>query len=374
MKPKFLAKVFDSLVPPSGGTRFASLDGLRALAALAVAFNHLPTWQPHYVFAHYGGAAVNIFFCLSAFLLYYPHVVGKAPDARTYYWRRAWRIYPAYLVALLVGALVTVVIGKPVLLRDFGSHLFFAHSWSLTTLKTLIDPAWSLAGEAQFYLLLPLLALIIKPKQPWSLVGAIAAVALLQLPFQGSMYRLAVVDQETLPTTNWPFLALPFFCGMQAAWLVANKPYCCKYLAPVGLIGLALCGSLPAAFFPRQESWLCYLFFYPRTLGVSLCSLAAIAGLAGSAGFCTKLLAWKPLRAVGISGFGLFLFHSPIYLLLGQFVPASRVPYLGLPLAIIVGILSYLYIEAPAMRLGRSWTGLQLGWLRRRLPEPRPID
>jgi len=100
------------LVPPSGGTRFPALDGLRGLACLAVAAGHLHLLYPR-MNEGFSGGAVAVFYVLSAFLLSYPWFIGKPIKPGSYYIRRLFRIWPAYLVSLLLSLWLYATLNSP---------------------------------------------------------------------------------------------------------------------------------------------------------------------------------------------------------------------------------------------------------------------
>lgn len=167
---------------PSYGSRLPGIEGLRALAAASILVYHV------WLYADPAGPVargpvgelpanlqfgVTLFFALSGFLLYRPFAAAlmrgrPRPRTAAYLRNRALRILPAYWVVLVVAAVVL----QSVWVRDRqGLHagagvdvgalvrdgLFIAH-YDPHTLGTGIGPAWSLAVEVVFYLLLPLLA------------------------------------------------------------------------------------------------------------------------------------------------------------------------------------------------------------------------
>ena len=113
---------------------------------------------------------VVLFFTLSGFLLYTPFVAailrgGRGSDVRRYYRNRFLRIVPAYVVILLVCALVL----QSVLLPGGGNgalhdpwalllSALFLQNYHPDTILVGIGPAWSLNVEVVFYLVLPVLA------------------------------------------------------------------------------------------------------------------------------------------------------------------------------------------------------------------------
>ena len=154
--------------PAPGIRRLDSLTGLRAFAALAVFFDHaqfLMTGEPrsliHYIGAQ-GAMGVTFFFCLSGFVLAWSDTVQSRVR---FWWARVARIYPAYLVALLGGLVVTLAAGgtdalggKLAVTALLVQSWFPDYSWSFA----VNGVSWSLSCEAFFYLLFPFLLVALR--------------------------------------------------------------------------------------------------------------------------------------------------------------------------------------------------------------------
>jgi peptidoglycan/LPS O-acetylase OafA/YrhL len=354
-----MKRMFENVIPPSGGVRFPALDGLRGLAAVAVLLHHTPLIH-HTIFGHQGNNAVSTFFALSAFLLYYPWVAGKAPAAGKYYLRRALRIYPAYGFALVLAVIIGFVLSRPAKLPDIFAHLLFIHSLIPAYRDSIISPAWSLATEVHFYLLLPLFALLLKKRE----------TILLPLLVLAGIYAQYAVSPASLLWTDWPPLALPFFCGLVAAFLVNRKPRACKYLALLGLPLILLAREFPltAIGAPLMNTKIGFLLLNPRGTLPSLAAAAAIAGLAGNQkGILHGIFASAPLRFLGFCGYGIFLLHKSFFDFTARLMPDLLVIFVAIPLTIFVAYISYVQIEAPMIKLSHR---LNLTWPRFRPSSP----
>jgi peptidoglycan/LPS O-acetylase OafA/YrhL len=165
------------------------LDGVRAVAALAVLLTHV-AFQTGEVARTAGGAVlgrfdagVAVFFVLSGFLLYRPHAVAlvdgsRPPSLRRYLLRRAGRILPAYWVALVAVLVVAWPVPAGQVLRHAGLAQTYAGALFPTFTQT-----WSLCAEVAFYLVLPALAAALRgaarrrgTDAEWWLLGGLAAV------------------------------------------------------------------------------------------------------------------------------------------------------------------------------------------------------
>jgi len=184
--------------------RIASLTGIRAVAALLVVGTHAAYTTGKYTHGYWGlvgsrmEIGVPIFFVLSGYLLFRPWVKsaatdGPAPSLSRYAWHRVRRIMPAYVVTVLIAYVLYHF-------RDAGpnpghSWLGLARNLTLTQIycngylgKYLhqgLTQMWSLAVEASFYLVLPLLAYVLlvlicrRQWQPKLVLGALAGMALI---------------------------------------------------------------------------------------------------------------------------------------------------------------------------------------------------
>jgi peptidoglycan/LPS O-acetylase OafA/YrhL len=167
----------DSLLPADRG-HINSLDGLRAIAAFVVLIFHVAFstadllngsgggWR---IVAH-GDVGVPIFFALSGLLLYRPWARrtfegGPAPRVRTYLWRRALRILPAYWAVVIVALVAfngTHARTPTTWLEWLGlAQIYDLHPWWSGTGPDGLGQMWSLSTEVAFYLLLPIIAAVL---------------------------------------------------------------------------------------------------------------------------------------------------------------------------------------------------------------------
>lgn len=151
--------------------RLAFADAFRAIAILGVVMNHLAMISGLYFggqkddLTYVGAWGVNCFFVLSGFLLSRPYleaIVGAKPfpSTRLFLTRRFFRIYPLYAVAVVISA-AAVALHAPhqIPVAALVDHLTFLHGFSAVDVVSLNGPMWTMAVDAQFYLLLPLVAL-----------------------------------------------------------------------------------------------------------------------------------------------------------------------------------------------------------------------
>lgn len=155
--------------PASRAADIPALDGVRAAAALLVVLTHVGFQTGETTRGAFGALVarmdfgVALFFALSGFLLYRPWAraaggAGTRPDVGRYLLRRAVRILPAYWLALLAVLLTTA---RDASMSDVMRHLTLTQVYGGRLLDGFTQ-TWSLATEASFYVLLPLLAAVLR--------------------------------------------------------------------------------------------------------------------------------------------------------------------------------------------------------------------
>ncbi|MDN4472261.1 acyltransferase family protein [Demequina zhanjiangensis] len=361
------------------GARFAGLEGYRGLAALAIViyhvYQHVEAADPgslgaqdsaSYIALHGLDGLVSLFFVLSAFLLFLPYaraVLGDAdsPSARAFLVRRAARIVPLYLVAILVvwSARNTNLPGA---YRDLIEHLLFIQNYDNTYIFSTIGPAWSLAVEVQFYVLLALLGAVLvwAARRLTRRGGLVLLTTVVSVMFLGSLaYKLASWLMLGTLGDDWKvWFGLPakldeFALGMGLAIVVAVGR---ARLGRVGVevtrfTGLAV---VVASFILRPEGAGNHAWFHTGTaLGFALMLAASVLG---PGDWWTTALGRNPLAFLGLISYSLYLWHEPLMLLLDSrgllpggagFGGFGLMLLVVLPLAILAAWLSYQLIERP---------------------------
>ena len=200
--------------------RIDTLDGLRALAALAVMLFHL--WQqswfdfnpkiagwviPLEYFPITGFMGVELFFFISGFCLYYPYAravsLGEPwPSVRMFFFRRAIKILPSYLFALGFAVLLLEPKSWPAQgIWHSLTHLTFIHNLFPETQMSLMTVFWTLAVEVQFYLVFPAIALAYR-RWPWQVLALSFSV--------GALYRFAALTYHSTWFSSYS-IWLPFY-------------------------------------------------------------------------------------------------------------------------------------------------------------------
>ncbi len=342
----------DKLAKGLAESHLPSLDGLRAVAALAVVFYHYGfDWAP-------GGLGVLAFFVLSGFLITWLLLKEEerygAVSLRLFYTRRALRIFPAFYVywLLLVGALV--VFHKRLVGGQALASFFYCNNYYQALRgdpNTGLSHTWSLAIEEQFYLLWPLAFLLLRRngRRMAFLLGGIAAVWVWReaLIFglqrdQGYIYEafdaradhlmmgclLAVALREGAAAGLWRRLCarsalLWGTLGLLAVSVALNVRFGTGYRDAVGF---AIDPILVAALLVQAIGW-------PR------------------AGFA-RVLNWGPVRYLGTISYSIYLYQQmlidPAKKLAAQW-PALSLPF-TMAAVVAAASASYWIVERPFLR------------------------
>lgn len=311
----------------------AGLDGLRGLAALYVVVHHIflrafpgypvdhaPFWAAWFI---YGRFAVVVFIVLSGFsLALAPARHGWRLDAFSgFAKRRARRILPPYWAALVFSlAVAWLIVPQPGLgVPDAQSvvvngllvqNIVGAHSPNAAF--------WSMAVEAQLYLLFPLLLLFVRRR------GAIIMVATATCVVAAvGVIGQHVARLDTLVIQSPPDLAALFAVGVLTAGIVGAGR--ARRSWPWGWLALAAVAPVLVTIWLKGSVWtLDHLFWVDLALGPAIACL--LAGLAtGRPAPLLRLLDTRPIRQLGLSSYSLYLTHAPIVVVVYEKIVAGRV-------------------------------------------------
>jgi len=314
--------------------RLAGLDGIRGLAALYVVIDHVflrafpgypvdhaPFWAGWFI---YGRFAVVVFIVLSGFSLALSPArhgwrLGAVSDFAQ---RRAWRILPAYWAALAFSLAVAWLIipqpgngvpdAKSVLVNGLlVQNVVSAHSPNAAF--------WSMAVEAQLYILFPLLLLLVRRR------GAAVMLAIVGVIVAGvGVFGPHIPRLDTFVIQSPPDLAALFAVGMLAAGIVGAGQARRSWPWP----RLALAAAIPvlALVWWQGSVWtLDHLYWVDLALGPAIaCLLASLATRRPAS--LLHLLDARPMRKLGSFSYSLYLTHAPIVALVCERVVARRVP------------------------------------------------
>ncbi|HPB71610.1 MAG TPA: acyltransferase family protein [Phycicoccus sp.] len=355
--------------------RLPGLDGLRALAVAAVVLFHAhASWLPG------GFLGVDVFFVVSGFLittlLVREYRRRGHLDLPAFWTRRARRLLPALLLVVLLAPLAARLVETDLLVgigRQTLGALTFSTNWVEiaagsdyfhATSPQLFANLWSLAVEEQFYLVWPIVVLVLVRRRRAGpgralvpLTLAIASAVLMGLHVDPGAPTRVYYGTDTHLVGLMLGAALAFAYAAPGRAGTRTATWRLLHL-PVTLWSLVL---LLALFVVTDEG-----SAFTFRAGIPLTSLATaglILGLVSAPSQVRAVASVRPLVWIGQRSYGIYLWHWPIILLVGGLWPvapggtafvASRV--LAVTLTLVVAAASYRYVEVPIRRFGFAAT------------------
>jgi len=370
--------------PVDSGQRYMpGLDGLRALAVLAViAYHEQFAWAPG------GLLGVGVFFTLSGFLITDILISQWARLGRIklgdFWLHRARRLLPALFVMLaVVTAWVTVAdrVRLGGLRTAVGAAAAYFSNWYLIARNQSyfarfappapLDHLWSLAVEEQFYLLWPLLLLAglialrtLHAAAVWLIVPtAILTAASAYMMF--TLYQPGMDPTRVYEGTDTRAFGLLIGAMLALAWpsagergtdsaTRASSRWARALLDAAGLAGLAGIGLM----IWRVGQYSPFAYRGGLVL-LSVATAAVVAATAYPASIVGRALGWRPLRWIGVRSYGIYLWHFPVIVMTSQpnVKPGLLLAGLQIAACILLAALSWQLVEEPIRHgaIGRAW-------------------
>ena len=385
-------------------TYMPSLDGIRALSVLAVIIYHAnKMWLPG------GFLGVEVFFVISGYLITLLLLAESEKNGsislKEFWWRRARRLLPALWVVVLGVVVFAALFQREMLgtLRgDVIAALLYGFNWFQIWVGTSyftsfefvpLRHLWSLAVEEQFYLIWPVVMLIVAKfgKRRLPIVSAVffgLAVVLAiytALVYQpGTISNIGDTPNQFMSLFGQPVSRIDFlFLGtltrssgllLGAAlaiwwrpWLLQNsRAGANKLFDFIGFGGLAALALMMWRFQTviegTDEGTVGYDFLFRG--GFFLTDLASLAVIAAAVHPSSKILARSLSNPVlvwlGRRSYGFYLFHWPVFQFYRRFAGKGLTPYEFVVLvlfALALTELSYRYIETPVRQgaVSRWW-------------------
>jgi peptidoglycan/LPS O-acetylase OafA/YrhL len=357
-------RLFDRSMASRDSTshRLPGLDGLRAVSILLVIGYHLhmsgamPAWTS--ALFQNGSFGVEIFFTISGLLITWLLLREEAAHGSIslgqFYARRAVRILPPAMAYLLVILIVSLAQGT-MLWKPWISALFFFRNFHMTDAvsRGLVDTAhyWSLSTEEQFYLIWPLIFLLLRP--------SLRVPALLGLLVAEPIWRH--VNTHMAHGGHTDIFRIDLHCdGILMGCLLAcamedhrgRKILSSSFFRSDLAAILAL--AVIAATFTQRALSLPGQVIYPsiRAACVALIVYRVIRRAGRSPSAVDLLLNLSPIVFIGQLSYSLYLWQQPFCMPAGMLRTAS--PILNVIAACACAIGSFLLIERPAQMLRRK--------------------
>lgn len=374
--------------------QLTELTSTRFVAAMAVLLGHfadLLTLPPLVVRFISGGIGVSFFFVLSGFILCYRYwdtfLAGiRFDDFRRYFVARVARVYPLYVVALVLisGLYLALVTVRPGII-DFPPNPIVSWLANLLAVQTFAPtratqqfwngPGWSISTEFGFYLLLPLI-LAGMAKHVRGVAGLVmvllCTIALGALAQAGALWMVIghgwdrVFWLDTVASRNI-FWRLPeFMTGVITARLLfgGHLPWLGRTRIRNGLLigSVALVFLLNLLPWPTQDHALMIMRQFRLELGYMIPFAGVIAALAAGP-TCMSTLLQRPFSEIlGESSYALYIFHwipwTALSVMKAVGMPIPPVVVAGVILCtVLFSVGSYLMFEKPVRGYLRSKYG-----------------
>lgn len=351
----------------STGNYIPEIDGLRFIAIFfVVVMAHGGTYITNtvlqstdkssflYKFLLEGVSGVSLFFIISGFILAVPFAKEKllqqpAVKLRPYYWRRVTRLEPVYIITLIIYFIFRVyflqheTFGE--LLPHFFASLFYVHNIVFDDHSLVNGVAWSLEVEIQFYLLMPVFAMLyhIRP-------GNTRRVILVVLIITGAAYSYT----HQYHIANIFDKGCYFLGGMLLAdlYVLDKKNYNAHLYALAGISCFMLSLFIPAyyvsMFFCIGKLFLMMCYFYWGIQNTTL----------------KKLLSCTPVTIIGGMCYSIYLLHPGVIGLLmystagiqfseNMFINGTLHLFITIASILIVSAVFFLLVEKPTMK--KDW-------------------
>ena len=342
--------------PVHAGMKYRpEIDGLRAVAVVPVVLFHAG-------FSAFGGGfvGVDVFFVISGYLittLILRDVEAGRFSFRDFYERRARRILPALFLVLLCCIPFAWMWMMPDEMRSFSrtlsSVILFTSNISLwertgyfeqsAELNPLLH-TWSLAVEEQFYIIFPLIVLMLWRFGRGSLVTALLLIAVVSLALSEYASRsFPSFNFFWLPTRAWELMA-----GALCAFMALSPNL--KRDEALSLAGLA--AIVLSVFLFDETTPFPSLYALLPVLGT-----CAIILFAGPGTLVNALLSTRVFVGIGLISYSAYLWHQPLFAFarIRSLTEPSPLLMAGLALAAFaLAVVSWRYVEMPFRRRG-SW-------------------
>jgi peptidoglycan/LPS O-acetylase OafA/YrhL len=365
------------------------LDGLRAIAVLAVIAYHL-----RFQWAEGGLLGVGVFFTLSGYLItdiLLNQVSRGGVRLKKFWLGRARRLLPALFVVLIVVLAWVALIGphQPSSFRmETISSAFYFNNWWLIFhhvsyferfQASPLDHIWSLSIEEQFYILWPFLVMLGTRfvREPdgadgirLRLAGVTVLAAIGSLILMAVLYHPSIDPSRVYYGTDTRAGELLAGAALAMLWpsrrLRANiAPRARNLVDGAGVLGLVVIGVM----FWQVGEFSSFLYRGGFAL-LSIATVLAVAALTHPAARIGNVVGCRPMRWIGERSYGIYLWHMPIIVLTTP-EGAHSVELLRAAAQVAatfaIADLSWRFVENPIRHgaLGRLYRQVRAGRIRR---------
>lgn len=336
-------------------------DGIRAIAVLAVIWDHTYFSWEGLPISRRGFLGVDLFFVLSGFLITWLLLVERAKNGSIsllkFYIRRTLRIFPLYFA--VIGALAAYFFLAPetstqreAFLRELPYHLTYTSNWIVPS--SMMGITWSLSTEEQFYLVWPLLFVLLASQAARMsiLVLLVSANQLVNFRLLDGWFSRVGFPYASLEIVQCTFT--PLLLGVIAAHLVHDQ-YLRRFVERYVSSGYVAVASLTV--FLLAANWAGEIRGAPRLVVHVSATILLVWVFVNRKHAAVQILEAKPLAYVGAISYGIYLLHLPVMYVAGLVLDriSMNTPVTlflaGAGGSIVVAGLSFRFFERPFLNL-----------------------
>ncbi|WP_394619346.1 acyltransferase family protein [Lentzea sp. JNUCC 0626] len=376
------------------GAHVSSLDGLRGVAVLGVLLFHADLLPG-------GFLGVDLFFALSGYLitdLLLREAAATGTVSLVAFWgRRIRRLFPALATVLVVVTVVVWLVAPDDVVRTtLGDgpwvqanlqnwHLLAesASYWDRFGASRVFEHLWSIAVEEQFYLVWPVVVLVLARRNGNAVAVTAALVSL------GSLVLMITLFDAADPTrayTGTDTRAFSLLLGAAVATPLVREALGRAVQRWAGGVLMALMAGIAVVWALADGTGSPWL--YTGGLFAHSLTAALLVGLCAQApdALVPRALSWRPLRWFGEISYSLYLWHWPVFVALAATSGRERTA-LAFGVSILLAALTKYLVEDP-IRFRARWASgrrglvvfvaamvaLALLWVLLPAPAPPSID
>ena len=345
-----------------------ALTGIRTLLAIFIILFHFT--PPHlgllYPFIDNGYVFVGVFFLISGYVLTYNYADrGKALVKRDFWLARFSRLYPVYLLVLIISFRMVLDEWYARPHAEFWQGLILTplvlQGWSPSVATFWNTVSWTLTSECVLYAAFPWLIRLPWPKKPLHLILLLIALWVVGL-IPHSLYLYLNPDHIVGPVDRYSstqlirflkYTPLPYFCTFLTG-VTLGKLQHALILTPRQRLILSIISLIVVCiFFYTLVSHTPYLLMHGGLLTPVFAAL--VLGLSGPHPI-SAIFSWRPLLLVGESSYCLYLLHFNVFQLLHIYHVPERLhlaafdPWLSYSILILLALAVFHFVEIPARK------------------------
>ena len=352
-------------------THVPALDGIRGVAVMLVFISHfhwilskktgysqVTPWKFINRTFEAGFLGVDIFFVLSGFLitslLLKDHANKQPGMVGRFYKRRALRLLPALYALLIVDFFVAWLESARMDFqwRTTWRALLYLNNWNVVWnfrgSRKDLGHLWSLGIEEQFYIVWPAVVLLMLAlKLHHQIIITVLSLAIAAIV----VHRINLWNDDIY----WLFIYIRTDTRVDSLLVGALFAYVYRhYRVPSQVLNWAATLCFAGLMYIKYE-----LDASPFIMKTGFTVIAVLAGIiilaaAEGAWFANRVLISRPLTIIGKVSYGLYLWHLPVFLILGRHVTSGPKPLrilAGIIVASVVTVISWFFIEKPFLNL-----------------------